>query len=370
MITTVFLVAAFLYIIELLALRWGLSRADRAANDPAFEPTVSVIVAARNEEERISECLASLSRLDYPAEKLEIIIVDDRSTDRTAEIVDTFALITPAIRRITSGDPRGNLHGKANALSHGIESSHGEILMFTDADCRVPATWVKSTVSFFVGKAGIVGGFTQLDSGRSFEGMQNLDWMFLFGIASSAAGWGIPLTAIGNNLSVRRSAYDATGGYAEIPFSVTEDYALVQAILKKTSFTVRFPLSPGSLVHSRACQTWSQLFRQKQRWGVGGLDMVAAGMLIMIFGWLFRFMALFAWPFVAPGVYAGAIVAVVALEMLYLSRPLRKFGSLACLRHIAAFQLYYLPYVVFTPIVAIFSRDVVWKERTLRKTGP
>jgi cellulose synthase/poly-beta-1,6-N-acetylglucosamine synthase-like glycosyltransferase len=268
-----------------------------------------------------------------------------------------------------SGPPAGTLHGKANALQHGIAASGGEILMFTDADCRVPRTWVKETVSRFDPGTAVVGGFTLLDARTPFEGMQQLDWIMLFGVAASAAGWGSPLTAIGNNLSVRRSAYDACGGFAGIPFSVTEDYALVQAILRTTRMNVRFPLSPGALVASKPCGSFWQLYRQKQRWVVGGLDMVFRGLLIMAFGWIYRALLVIGWAFVPLPWYLGAVAVIIALEAMFLARPLRAFGAIASLRHLAAFQLYYLPYVLLTPLVAMLSKDVVWKERTLTKEG-
>src|SRR5262249_4885825 len=144
------------------------------------------------------------------------------------------------------------------------------------------------TVGYFREPIGVVGGFTILESRNHFAGMQALDWVYLFGLASAAAGWKEPLTAIGNNLSVRRSAYDATGGFEKIPFSVTEDYALVQAIVTRTKYEVAFPVRPRMAVQSQPCGDTEQLFRQKQRWGVGGLDMVFRGMLLMLVGWCGR----------------------------------------------------------------------------------
>lgn len=367
MITSLFLAAAAAYFLELLWLLRGLVRADRARRAPAFEPTVSVVVAARNEEDRIAECLATLVTLDYPASKLEILVVDDRSTDRTGEIIDGFARQHPSIRKIVSGTPKGNLRGKANALFHGIAVSTGEILMFTDADCRVKPSWVRSTVGFFDESTGVVGGFTLLDARGPFQGMQQLDWMFLFGIASSAAGWGLPLTAIGNNLSVRRAAYLAAGGYEGIPFSVTEDYALVQAILRSTPYGVQFPMNPSGVVSSKACANAAQLFRQKQRWGVGGLDMVLRGLIIMAVGWVYRAFFLAGCLVVDPLIFISTALVILALEMLYLAMPLKEFGSLSSLRHFPAFQAYYLPYVLLMPLIAMLSKNVVWKERTLTK---
>lgn len=367
MMTTFFLAAAVVYVGEILWLTWGLRRTARSRAAAGSEPTVSIIVAARNEEERISDCLRSLAALHYPPERLEIVVVDDRSTDRTAEIVRQFCQEHPAIRTVTSGLPEGSLQGKANALVYGIESSRGEILMFTDADCSVPPTWVEKTVGYFDGATGVVGGFTLLDAERAFEGMQQIDWLFLFGIASSTAGWNTPLTVIGNNLSVRRSAYDAVGGYRNIPFSVTEDYTLVQAILRTTQFKVQFPLDAGTLVHSKACQNWRQLYRQKQRWVVGGLDMVLEGLLIMGVGWVYRLALIICWAFVDPLLFTLVAAGVLCSELFYVSAPLRRFSSLGSLRYFPAFQAYYLPLVLLSPLIALISKNIVWKERTHRK---
>ncbi len=367
MMTFLFLAAASAYLCELLWFRRGLRKGDASRTVPGLEPTVSVIVAARNEEDRITDCLRSLAALEYPPEKIEIIIVDDRSTDRTAAIIRQFSSLYPAVRCVTSGAPEGNLQGKANAILHGIEASKGEILMFTDADCKVPPSWVRETVPYFDDATGVVGGFTLLDAGRPFEGMQQLDWIFLIGVASSAAGWNIPVTAIGNNLSIRRSAYDAVGGYREVPFSVTEDYALVQAILRKTNFKVQFPVNARTVVQSKACQSWKQLFRQKQRWVVGGLDMVPRGVFMMLVGWIYRFLLVASWPFVDSFFFVGVVALVMWCELLYLALPLQRFGSLRSIRFFPVFELYYLPLVLCSPFIAWISRNIVWKERTHRK---
>ena len=178
------------------------------------------------------------------------------------------------------------MRGKANALAQGIHQSSGEILLFTDADCTVPRQWVRTTVQYFTDDVGVVGGFTLLKANRIFEGIQSLDWIFLFSLASSMAGLNRPLTAIGNNVGIRRAAYTAVGGYEVIPFSVTEDYALVHTIYQNTTYRVVFPINPETVVISSACRTLHHLYHQKQRWGVGGLDMVFRGKVIGIIGWL------------------------------------------------------------------------------------
>ena len=74
-------------------------------------------------------------------------------------------------------------------------------------------------------------------------------------------------------------------------------------------------------------------------------------------------------PFVSWPVLLGSATTIIVLEALFLARPLRAFGAGSSLRFLAAFELYYLPYVLLSPLVALFSRNVVWKERTLTKVG-
>ena len=112
-------------------------------------PFVSVVVPVLNEEATIAQCLESLLRSDYPRDRCELIVVDNGSTDRTAEIVRS----TPARYLFESQ------RGTARARNCGIQASRGEILAFTDADCLVTTGWLRGLVSgFAAGDVGAVAG--------------------------------------------------------------------------------------------------------------------------------------------------------------------------------------------------------------------
>ena len=356
-----------LYCLELVLFRRGLTVSSKIPVHPDYEPTVSVIIAARNEEDRILSCLQSLRSIAYPSDKLEILIVDDFSTDRTADIVERFIGGRDDIRLLRSPPEKGNLRGKTNAIAQGIRNSRGEIIMFSDADCSVSAGWVRGTVKYFSDNTGIVGGFTILASMRIFHGVQALDWLYLFGIASATAGLNIPLTAIGNNLSIRRSAYIETGGYEVIPFSVTEDYSLVQTIIQKTRYSMRFPLEPDAIVTSGACDSLSHLLRQKQRWGVGALDMVPSGLLIVALGWLVRAVLVLGLILMPPTVSIAALCAVFLADYLFLSKVFDLLPFKHVRKYFLAFECYLTCYGLIIPFLALGSRNVIWKERTLRR---
>jgi 1,2-diacylglycerol 3-beta-glucosyltransferase len=266
---------------------------------------------------------------------------------------------------ITTAVGNGNLRGKTNAIAQGMNTAKGELVLFTDADCRVPPSWVKETVKYFGDDTGIVGGFTLLNANRSFEGIQALDWLFLFGLASATSGLKIPLTAVGNNLAVRMRAYKEVGGYENIPFSVTEDYALVQAIIQRTKYKLQFPIESNCLIQSSACKSWEQLYRQKKRWGVGGLDMVFRGYIIMFIGWMAKLLLLISFVLLSAQTAIIAFVLMGVGEMLFLGKILRRFKTSKYIKFAVPFLLYFLIYVLVIPFIAFFSRSVVWKKRNL-----
>ena len=97
-------------------------------------PSISLIFAARDEEEKLPAALATLARIDYP--RLEIIAADDRSLDATGRILDEFAADHPRLRAAHISELPNGWLGKTNALQKGYETSSGEWLLFTDADVR------------------------------------------------------------------------------------------------------------------------------------------------------------------------------------------------------------------------------------------
>jgi len=300
MLDGLLLVIGVIYAIQIFLFALAVWNAHPSSH-PSFRPAVSIIIAARNEEQNIRQCLESISRLSYPPHLLDVVFVDDRSTDSTHAIIQEFAQSHPHCRVIVAAEGSEHLRGKSNAVVQGIESSKGEFLLFTDADCVVPEYWVEETVGQYEDDTvGLVAGFTSLRPRSWFESMQALDWFFLYSVAAGVLRLNFPVTAVGNNLSVRRKAYDHVGGFRKIPFSVTEDYALFHAITSDGTYTARFALNEATLVESHGCETWAQLYRQKKRWFVGGRDMHASRLLVFGVAYLFNVLLLYA--MLAPGV--------------------------------------------------------------------
>ena len=365
----VLILGAF-YALQLLLAALVLSLPAARPPAPQPPPRVSVVVAARNEEETLGTCLASLAAVRWPRELLEVLVVNDRSTDGTAEVIARAAAAHPFVKGVEAEEATGEVRGKANALAQGIDASTGALLLFTDADCTVPPGWVEETVRSYGDPAtGLAAGFTSLRVRNAFEGMQALDWFFLFGLASAGMRIGFPITAVGTNLSVRRTAYEAAGGYRGIPFSVTEDYALVRAVVGageppwRAGRRGRFPVAPGALVESDPCPDAGSLYRQKLRWFAGGRGMSARVMVPFLLDWLFLLLlpvALLAGPRDAA---LAALGVKLASEVILAAAVLRPFRKLRLLRHFPLFALYLHLYVLAFPLVVLVRRKIEWKQR-------
>jgi 1,2-diacylglycerol 3-beta-glucosyltransferase len=355
------LVVTILYLCQVGIFFIGLKR-NRDQVQKSINPTVSIVIAARNEEANLRVCLESVANQTYPPSLYEIIVMNDGSTDCTEAICNDFAKRYSNIKSIQVTDGT-IIRGKANALAQGIDVSSGEIILVTDADCTVPRTWVEQTANRFDSEIGLIGGFTIQKATTPFEGMQSLDWTYILGMAAATAGLGHPLGSIGNNLSFRRSVYNQVGGYRKLKFSVTEDYTVVQAIVGLKKWKYLYPIDLKHLVESKACSNFRSIIHQKHRWGKGGLDMKPAGLAIMVIGFLMHLS-----PFVMVflgGVAqaAAAFMAKFTVDYIFLYQILNRLERKDDLRWFHWFEIYIIIYVLLLPFLVFFGGKVKWKGR-------
>jgi glycosyltransferase involved in cell wall biosynthesis len=200
-----------------------------ATPDPAVWPKVSVVVPARDEADRIEEALGSLANLDYPA--LEVIAVDDRSTDGTGAIIDRVASGDPRVRALHVAElPEGWL-GKCHAMQAGARLAGGELLLFTDGDVVFAPDTLRLAVRFLLARKldhmallpGLVRGGYWEDAAKSYFAM-----LFIVGVRAWAAGSASKgaYVGIGAFNLLRRAAYEAIGGHEALRLEVTDDLML------------------------------------------------------------------------------------------------------------------------------------------------
>jgi cellulose synthase/poly-beta-1,6-N-acetylglucosamine synthase-like glycosyltransferase len=322
-------------------------------------PFVTVVVAARNEERNIARTLDSLVQLDYPKDKLEIIVSDGASTDRTCDIVKAYCKLYPFVK-LHHADQNQPIRGKANAIHQAVLRASGEFIMMTDADCTVQPTWIRATLDYFTDDVGLVCGITIPKPINLFAAMQLLDWCYILGISSGRASLGFPIGGIGNNFNFRKIAYHEIGGYANIKFSITEDFALFQAMLK-SRWKIVFPILYETHNQTEPMLTLEELYEQKRRWSLGGLDASMVHALLAGFMFVAHLLPVVSFaviPLTASFATLGVKFLADALIILPVVIRLRQTRSLWAF---ALFETYYFLFVFAVPMILAFSRKVKWK---------
>ena len=367
---------ALLYALEYSFFMLGISRSFRASRTVSASdsdrrevlPHVSVVVAARNEEENIGLCLEALLAQDYPPELIEIVAVNDESEDRTLEIIERMAAAAPGrIVPLSTVPERSGLHGKPRAIAQGVDVASGEIIMLTDADCRPSATWVSASRKYFRAGADVLGGFTLVDGETFFGRMQQLDWIHLQAIAAASMAFGSPVGVIGNNFGFRKQVYEEAGGYRGIPFSITEDFTLFLALVRNGN-RVEYPCDPDALVRTRPCPDLQSVLRQKHRWGRGGIESTPHGYSIIVVAFL-MLVAICVAPFVSPLAWGIVWGTKFLCDLAFLLPVMNRFGVERSIRFFLPFQFYFLAQALIVPLMLV-NPNVHWKGRVFRTARP
>ncbi|MBU6450246.1 MAG: glycosyltransferase [Cyanobacteria bacterium REEB67] len=224
-----------------------IEKSTRAEKDLPF---VSILVPARNEETKIARCIESLLAQDYP--NFELVVIDDRSTDSTGEIIATLAAKDSRIKFVKGKDAPSGWIGKCNALAYAVGHASGDWFIFTDADTYHHKNSVRDSVSHALSN--------QIDL-LSFVPMQELGsvseklimpvLLSAFLLGDSFHKVNDPKSAIayayGQYILCRRSSYMALGGHHSVRDEIVEDHALAR-VFKQRGYKIE--IADGKTLYS------------------------------------------------------------------------------------------------------------------------
>ncbi len=230
-------------------------------------PFVSIIIAARNEEDNLAYLIDDLINQEYPLGKFEIIIVNDRSSDSTQNILIEASENYSFIKNIKIDKKSKEMTPKKHAIDIGIKESRGEIILATDADCRVGSLWVASMTYSLINKNGIVIGYSEIEDekGTFFEKYQKIDFLAIIAANAGAAGWKHYWSGTGQNLAYYKKDYLEIGGFEPVKDKVSgDDMYLVQSISKLKKGYIN--IDPNSHVKTKAVKSIKDFINQRIRW--------------------------------------------------------------------------------------------------------
>jgi len=356
---------------------WQAWRKIPAINAPAgfrATTTITVIIPVRNEAGNIVALLQDLAAQVYPKQLLEVLVVDDHSEDTTVEQVQKFILTTHIAIKCIRLNNYVNLNGKKAAVQKGVELAQGELLVFTDGDCRLGPEWLhqfaylyQTQQPYFI--SGPVG-FHQTHSW--FERMQLVEFAALVGVGGASIKLGKPNMCNGANLAYTKAIFKEAGGFAgNENIASGDDEFLLHKVSKLHPRRIAFLKNDKAIVYTSAHKSLTAFVSQRARWAskwkaYQSINVQLVALTVFLINLLlFASIVLLLLGQLALPWFIAAYVAKFAIDFIFLNRILKFLGRRRYLWYMLPLQFIYIPYVICTAAAGLLGR-YRWKGRTIR----
>jgi len=327
---------------------------------------VSVIIPARNEEENIGRLQTALQEQTYPAALLQIIVIDDHSTDRTAEVVRQF----PGVTLLQLTDDGINSY-KKKAIETGIAAATGELIVTTDADCWCDINWIGTIASFYAANNSVfIAAPVAIEcSAKLVEVFQAYDFAVLQGITGAAVYKNIHAMCNGANMAYRRDVFYEVGGFTGIDTIASgDDMLLMYKIWKKYPDRVHYLKSEETIVYTRPVPTWKAFFSQRIRWASKATqydDKRIFAVLGIVYLLNLSFLVLIVagcWNHTFWIYAAGLWIAKTLVEFPFVSSVTAFFDKQYLMKYFFFFQPLHIAYTILSGLFGQFGK-YEWKGR-------
>ncbi|MGV3761858.1 glycosyltransferase family 2 protein [Parapedobacter sp.] len=333
---------------------------------------VSILIAARNEAANIGRTLSDILAQDFPKELLEVIVVDDHSTDHTAAVVCSFATQGVKLLKLNESEPLNSY--KKKAISLAIETATGDFIVTTDADCRMEKDWLATVITFAEEKGHVLVSSPVVYSQQKgfFEELQTLEFLYLIGLGAAGIGKKHASTCNGANLAYRRDIFYELGGFNGIDHLASgDDELFLHKVAGKYPDRIGFCKSKAAIVYTDAKSTLGGFINQRRRWASKSTHyknkgIVALGLAIWTFNLLLLVMGLAPLFFEVGGYAVGGFLIALTLKLTveaFFLYPLCRFANrVDLLIYLPLLTLLHVVYMVYIGIAGNLGK-YQWKGR-------
>lgn len=257
-------------------------------------PTVSIIIPVRNEEKHIEKLLKNIQSQSYPANKFDVIVIDDYSTDNTVSIIKSLNI--PNVK-IVPLKVEGEIYAyKKMAITTGVNNSNAELIVSTDGDCSMDQHWLSSIVSFYTSNS-----FKLISSPVAFhqeknwfEKIQTVEFQYLIGVGASCMRNGMPSTCNGANLAYTRELFHKINGFEGIDdIAFGDDELLLHKVYKHYPNAIGFNKNRNSIVYTYAKSNLNEFVEQRKRWAKKNANYFDKRLMAMVLSVFLMNVALF-----------------------------------------------------------------------------
>ena len=351
--------ATLFYLAALWRLAKGLQRLSSQKRTPDSNG-VSVIVCAHNEEHNIGNCIDHLKAQQFPTEEIEFILINDRSSDDTARLMQKAALGDNRFKTFSITDRIPGFAPKKRAIDFGIQQAKFEIILFTDADGRPGPHWVKEMASFFTDDVDMVLGYapyTIRPSTHFIKKILALEYLSHASIAAATTGLHFPVTCVGTNMAYRKKVYTEVGGFGKYKNQISgDDDLFLTHVRGQKRYRFAYATSAESQVYNNSPRLWSKFLHQRMRYASKGFKYPFKVTLALIVYFFYNlFLILLSFGFLFHTKFYLFILFIIGLKWLGEFLFMRLAGKqLSDQRNLNVFlfaALFHIPYVVIFAIL-------------------
>lgn len=344
-----------------------------------FEPKtpISLLIPARNEADNIAICLHAIAAQNYPKHLLEVIVIDDHSTDGTDEGVKklNFDFVKVIYLKDHLQGRATNAYKKAG-IAYGISQSKNELIVTTDADCESGKDWLRYLAACYeTTGAKFIAAPVQFHLETSLiEQFQSLDFAGMMGVTGAGIHTRLMRMCNGANLAYQRAAYDAINGFEGINQKASgDDMLLMQKVVKVFPDGIQYLKNTAATVLTKAQPTLNDFLRQRIRWASKSGDYQEV-QVTLILALVFFFCCNILLSLLLALVYGGGLIWVFVFQLLV--KTILDFFFLRMMAHfferkdlMGVFmpaQLMHIAYIIVVGFAANLKRKYVWKGREVR----
>ncbi len=373
-ISIVSLGLTFIYVFLVLFLRKGwLSLPYFIKQNKIPNTKVSVLIAARNEEEKLHLTINDILAQNYPKHLVELIIVDDHSADKTAEIILSYA--NQSVKLIKLNESAALNSYKKKAITEAINIANGELIITTDADCRMQNNWLNTIVNYYEtnGCKLISSPVLYFEEKNKFEELQSLEFLYLIGLGAAGIGNGMPSTCNGANLAYRRDVFFELGGFKGIDDVASgDDELFLHKVAKAYPGSIGFCKSPDAIVYTHAKPNLKEFIWQRKRWASKTVKYKDKKILILGLAiWFFNISLLINFMLgIFYSSYFGALLLTqlalkISVDFLFLKRLTAFVKRRPLLNYLPILTVVHIVYLVFIGFAGNWGK-YNWKGRLVK----
>ncbi|MCE1188812.1 MAG: glycosyltransferase [Ignavibacteria bacterium] len=371
--TAAIAVLALHYALFTLWIQSGLRKLAGGYKRNVFLRKVSIVIPFRNEQEVIEENLKSIIAQKYPRELMEIIYIDDHSSDASIDIIRN--LVTDiSIKIISLKDLGKGYNGKKAALEAGIRNASGEIIITSDADCRYVEKWVSTMVAMLdANTAYLAGPVMYAGESNTWALMQQYEYAGLVLTGAGFIGNGLPTIAYGANSAFRKEDFIYAGGFAaEIKTESGDDEQIMRLVQARRGGEVSYCYSADAIAYTKPNKTVQQFIHQRNRWaskaGRYGFGLTVLVLLPIFLFYISIIIAAFQVVFGCSAallyVLTGVLLVKMFGEYLVLNTGKKVFQLSIRFPVLLLTTLIQPIYIVSSTIVGVM-RPFIWKGRVV-----